>query len=568
MQQRGERSGLGGMIHDAFQHRSGRMIAFARAVLAVFFLLAIWVDRSQPVQLPRETYFLLVAYALAAIVLCRLIWNDWRLEWRLAVPSHILDLLVFACLNYATEGYTSPFFTFFVFLILSASVRWGWRGTAVTAAAIVALYVEAGLSAASWGTERFDVQRFAIRSGYLVALSSIIVLWFVINRPREVTAERPSRPDRPGAIYARPILAYAIEHFAAGRAVMAWWESEEPWTHVARLDGDVLEEDRLDPECYEPLTAPALGGDVLLFDQKRGLVLRRRGRTGKTMAAVRDPIHPDFAADFDIAEGLRIAVNAGACRAEILVLDIPGLCPDDLDLAEGAAVEIAARIERAALFAATDEAAAMQARLALARDLHDSTVQFLAGLSLRLEGVRKTAAAGGDTNAEVEALQRELTAEQREFRRFIHELRGNRDARARADLAASLKALLKRIGSQWNVACSFDCRPGEIAVPPPLERNVHQLAREAVANAVRHGSASAITTRLARVNGTIELEISDNGGGFPVHGEFDDEEMAARRIGPRSLTERVHSLGGSLRLATGAEGSRLSIALPLRAGES
>ena len=46
-----------------------------------------------------------------------------------------------------TEGYTSPFFIFFMFLLLSAAIRWGWRETALTAVLVTVLYLIVGLIA-------------------------------------------------------------------------------------------------------------------------------------------------------------------------------------------------------------------------------------------------------------------------------------------------------------------------------------------------------------------------------------------------------------------------------------
>ncbi len=102
-------------------------------------------------------------------------------------------------------------------------------------------------------------------------------------------------------------------------------------------------------------------------------------------------------------------------------------------------------------------------------------------------------------------------------------------------------------------------------MPSHIDRHVGQLVREAAANAVRHGRARKVSTRLARANGHLELEISDDGSGFPVSGDFDDDELHARRIGPLSLRERVHNLGGRLRLRSCPSGATLNITLPLEA---
>ena len=115
------------MFDDVLKHRSGRVIALARAVLAAVFLFAIWVDPAQPAQAVATTYTVLVFYVIAAGALAALTWRNWWLDARLAAPMQVIDIVVFTLLVVTSDGYTSPFFVFFVFLIVSAAIRWGWR---------------------------------------------------------------------------------------------------------------------------------------------------------------------------------------------------------------------------------------------------------------------------------------------------------------------------------------------------------------------------------------------------------------------------------------------------------
>ena len=556
------------MIQGPFQHRSGRVIAVGRAVLSLFFLVAIWLDHSQPLLLAPETYALLAGYVVAAAAILLLTWNDWWRELRLAGPAHVLDLLVFLWINFATQGYASPFFTFFVFLVLSAAIRWGWRAAAVTSGVIILLYIGSAMTSAAWGTEAFDLRRFLLRSSYLVVMTSMVVLWLVSNRSGPA-GEDPLAALVGGSREGRtpdmePLLRLTAHRFEAPRALLVWSEEEEPWTYVSVLADGRFSETRVDPDRYQPVLAPEAGKGAILFDQRRGRVLSRgRGRR-RLRKALEAPVHPALAAEHGLDQGLRLPIHSALASGELLVLDVPGLAPDDLERAEQAAAALGQALEHRALFDATEEAAAMRARLSLARDLHDSVVQFLAGLAFRLEGLRKGAGAGRDIGGEVDELQRALAGEQQDLRRFIAELRAPPGAaRAPAELAQSLRELASRIASQWGVECRVITSAQRIEVPPPLERNVRQLVREAVANAVRHGRATAIETRLVREQGALRLEISDNGTGFPEAGEFGDSEMRDRRIGPVTLRERVHNLGGTLRLASSREGARISIALPL-----
>ena len=156
------------------------MIAVGRTVLAAVFLLAIWADSSQPAVAPVETYAMMIIYVGISANISLAIWDNWWLDAKLAAPTHLLDIAVFTLLILTTDGYTSPFFLFFLFLVLSAAICWGWRETMATALSLTILYLGGGLiaSAASGG---FELHRFIIRAGHLVILSGILI-WFGVNQ--------------------------------------------------------------------------------------------------------------------------------------------------------------------------------------------------------------------------------------------------------------------------------------------------------------------------------------------------------------------------------------------------
>src|SRR6478672_7404934 len=148
-------------------------------MLAGMFLVAIWLDRSQPSGAVTQTYAFLWLYLCFALALAAATWTNWWLESRLAVPAHLVDMAVFAVIVFSTNGYTSPFFLVFILPLLSAAIRWGWRETALTAAALVLFYITAGLLVA--GSHVFELQRFVTRSGHLVILSAVLI-WFGMHQ--------------------------------------------------------------------------------------------------------------------------------------------------------------------------------------------------------------------------------------------------------------------------------------------------------------------------------------------------------------------------------------------------
>ena len=110
---------------------SGRVIAVGRSFMlrGVVSVLAIWIDRSQPFKAPMGTYAVLSVYLGFSLLVLIFTWNDWWLDAKLAGAAHTFDIAIFALLVLSSEGYTSPYFTFFMFVLLAAAIRWGWRET-------------------------------------------------------------------------------------------------------------------------------------------------------------------------------------------------------------------------------------------------------------------------------------------------------------------------------------------------------------------------------------------------------------------------------------------------------
>jgi signal transduction histidine kinase len=245
----------------------------------------------------------------------------------------------------------------------------------------------------------------------------------------------------------------------------------------------------------------------------------------------------------------------------LVLVGIPGLCADDLEIGERLGDEFAALLQRTSMQSVAEQAAANRTRLSLARDLHDSVAQLLAGTSLRLEGLRRAIRSGEPVDGELETLQQELRAEQRDLRRLIGQLRdGAAPRNEAASLKTSVSETLDRLSKQWGIECDLARCPDQPSSGAEFEHQVSQLIREAIANAVRHGGATRVTVSLDLAHSQLSLRVRDNGCGFAV----DRVDDAGAQSAPWSLNERVHELGGTLMLASTSEGSEVTMSLPWR----
>lgn len=548
-------------LRRTFENRSGRVVAVGRAILSVYFIFVLWADPKQPEVHQVFSDVVLWAYAGLSAAYVLATWNRWWLEARLSLPFHGIDLLAFTILNYVTSGYASPFFLFFIFILLSSSLRSGWRQTLATAAALILVYAIEGVSASTWGTEAFDLERFALRVMYMIVFSALMLLWFASRSegvaPLLAAGVEPKGPED----FFRHSLAGVARRLGARTAVATWSDEEEPWLYVVSLRSDRLDSERLEPEAFEPVVAEDAGENVMIFDRAQGTVLRRRWPHTRP-ERMRGAIGARLAERYGLIRGIRIPLRSGDISGELLLGDVEGLSPDDLDTAAAVHIEIMAALERAELVRANERAAIMRARLSFARDVHDGMIQFLAGVALRLEGLKRGERAAL-LAAEIDELQAELAREQQDLRGLILRLRGSSLGAASVDAAETLKPLADRLARQWGIDLSVEEPPAPVLVDRRLETEIHNLVREAAANAARHGGARRVQVALESAGGRLRLRISDDGSGLAQPGRFEHGEIAAARIGPRSIFDRVQQRGGTLDIETGARGTRLSIQLPI-----
>jgi len=131
-------------------------------------------------------------------------------------------------------------------------------------------------------------------------------------------------------------------------------------------------------------------------------------------------------------------------------------------------------------------------------------------------------------------------------------------------LSRDLQNLLAESGRHWDCATSLTVDPHDARVPGALGIQINLMLAEAVANAVRHGGASAVDVQIERTGNLLRINIHDNGRGFgQAPARFDHEDLRVSGKGPASLRERVGELGGSLAVATSPAGAELTIQVPV-----
>ena len=520
-------------------------------MLATLYLIAIWLDIELPMYRPSATYGLLIGYIVFAAAIALITWSSWWYDARLAGPVHAIDILIFTLLVLLTDGHTSPYFAFFMFVMLSAAIRWGWRATALTAVLLALMFTITGLLDLTPG-DPLEPDRFVIRAGHL-AILSMILIWFGASRQWPRYSFGDQSLDGQPALDESPLeggLRSVLDGLHSMRGMILWCDHGRSRVSGMAIENSVVTELEADPAEADL----GIGGMPFLYDLPKRRGLWRDANRNLVAFDPYDRIRAETAMQLRLDEGLAIPLRTDGGDGILFLEKIPGLATDHLDAGVQCGAKAAAHIQRHRLLRTAEENAEARSRLTLARDLHDSVVQFLAGAAFRLEAIKRSNSAGRDVEPDLNELKQLMLQEQRELRTFITSLRSG-PVTAFKDFAKDLKGLAAHLSRQWDVQCDFIAKPAEIMIPTRVRIDAHQLMREAVANAVRHAAAKSVTVEAAANGNDLKLEFINDGAEFPVR--------AGRLELPASLKDRVELAGGVLDLARGMGVTKLSISLPI-----
>jgi signal transduction histidine kinase len=233
-----------------------------------------------------------------------------------------------------------------------------------------------------------------------------------------------------------------------------------------------------------------------------------------------------------------------------------------MNLAQAFANQAAVAIVNAELYEQAGEAATLEERTRLARELHDSATQALYSATLFSEA-GKELAESGDLESVKHYLSRvsEVVHQAlKDMRLLVYQLRPpilEKEGLVGA-LQGRLDAVERRAGMEARLF-SDQLPP----LPDDVSEGLYRIAQEALNNALKHADADVITVNICYDGASVTLEILDDGCGF--------DPQTAESIGGMGLMNmkaRTAQLGGHLEIdSTSDNGSNVIVTIPI-AGKS
>lgn len=234
-------------------------------------------------------------------------------------------------------------------------------------------------------------------------------------------------------------------------------------------------------------------------------------------------------------------------------------------LLEGIGEQVAIAIENARLHELVLDAAVLEERERISRELHDGLAQVLGYINTQTLAIRTLLDSG-----RVEAAGRSLASMEEASRRVNDDVReailGLRTP-SREGLVANLRAYLRECGLMGGAALRLEAAPQaeRLWLPASTELQLVRIVQEALSNVRKHAGARSALVSLRFEGEQLRVDVSDDGRGFdPEHAVPSDWPQ----FGLQTMQERAKAIGGFFEVRSRpGEGTTVGVRLALGGAE-
>ena len=236
--------------------------------------------------------------------------------------------------------------------------------------------------------------------------------------------------------------------------------------------------------------------------------------------------------------------------------DRPPYRPEEIELAQALAHQAMLAIQLNEFAEQSRQAAVLEERNRLARDIHDTLAQGFTGVIVQLEALEDAIACCRRKEANEHLRRAGDLARQslNEARRSVHALRPQ--ALQRGNFWEALKGIVKNTTAGTALHTTFNLRGKLRNLPQYWQENLLHIGQEALTNSLKYAHPRNFETRLIFNTKELRLELRDDGDGFQVKARTDGFGLAGMR-------ERVEQMGGNLTISSRrGKGTKIAVTLP------
>jgi len=195
-----------------------------------------------------------------------------------------------------------------------------------------------------------------------------------------------------------------------------------------------------------------------------------------------------------------------------------------------------------------------QERRRIARELHDSTGQSLAVLTMNLSKLGEEAyALSPELSSQLienEKIARAVSDELRTTSYLLHP-----PLLDEMGLQAGLRWYIEGFKERSNIKVSLDLPENLERLPPDLELMIFRVVQECLTNIHRHSESPTAAIFLCNSSGKLVLEIRDEGKGMSPEKLAATTGPGTAGVGLRGMRERVRAFGGELEIVSDGHGT-------------
>jgi ligand-binding sensor domain-containing protein/signal transduction histidine kinase len=196
-------------------------------------------------------------------------------------------------------------------------------------------------------------------------------------------------------------------------------------------------------------------------------------------------------------------------------------------------------------------------RSRIARELHDTLLQNVIGVSLQLDAISNRLEHSSSPHiGDLRRIRRQVEEALFEARHTVWALRA--PALKNIDFASALRQASATLTAAGNIQFAMQVQGEPFRLAPDVEEHLLRIAQEAIANASFHSEGCHIRAEVVYSPKSLILRVIDDGRGF------DPALLTAGRpghFGLRGMRERADLLGAELLVSSSSLGTEITVTL-------